>query len=98
MSKDPKSRVLGPKYRYFYSIWALKPYYLGPWTLGLDFLAPTLNRKPWVQGVGEGLGFWGLVLLAAIHGRGTAVDVVSGTARDLGGCQNDGPFWWYPKY
>ena len=23
----------GPKYQYYYSIWALNPYYLGPWTL-----------------------------------------------------------------
>ena len=27
------SRVLGPKYYSTYGIWALKPYYLGPWTL-----------------------------------------------------------------
>ena len=25
--------VLGPKYHSYYSIWALKPYSLGPWTL-----------------------------------------------------------------
>ena len=28
--QDPNNRALGPKYNY---IWALKPYYLGPWTL-----------------------------------------------------------------
>ena len=32
-SKDPNDRVLGPKYQLYSSIWALKPYYLGPWTL-----------------------------------------------------------------
>ena len=32
-SKDPNNRVLGPRYHLYYSIWALKPYYLGPWTL-----------------------------------------------------------------
>ena len=29
--KDPNNRVSGPKY--FVGIWALKPYYLGPWNL-----------------------------------------------------------------
>ena len=32
-SKDPNNRVLGPKYYIISGIWALKPYYLGPWTL-----------------------------------------------------------------
>ena len=32
-SKDPKSRVLGPKYQYHYGVWALEPYYFSPWTL-----------------------------------------------------------------
>ena len=32
-SKDPNNRVLGPKYHNINGIWALKPYYLGPWTL-----------------------------------------------------------------
>ena len=31
--KDPNNRVLGPKYYNIYGAWALKPYYLGPWTL-----------------------------------------------------------------
>ena len=32
-SKDPNTRVLGPKYHHKNGIWALKPYYLSPWTL-----------------------------------------------------------------
>ena len=32
-SKDPNNRVSGPKYNIVDGIWALKPYYLGPWTL-----------------------------------------------------------------
>ena len=32
-SKDPKIRALGPKYHSDYSIWALIPHYLDPWTL-----------------------------------------------------------------
>ena len=32
-SKDPNKWVLGPKYYNMNGIWALKPYYLGPWTL-----------------------------------------------------------------
>ena len=32
-SKDPNNRVLGPKYYIINSIWDLKPFYLGPWTL-----------------------------------------------------------------
>ena len=32
-SKDPNNRVLGPKYYTINGIWALKHYYLGPWTL-----------------------------------------------------------------
>ena len=32
-SKDPNNRVLEPKYYNMNGIWALKPYYLGPWTL-----------------------------------------------------------------
>ena len=31
--RTPENRVLGPKYHSYYSIWAPKPYYLGPWTL-----------------------------------------------------------------
>ena len=31
--QDPNSRVLVPEHHEYYSIWALKPYYLGPWTL-----------------------------------------------------------------
>ena len=31
--KDPNNRVLGPKYYNVNGTWALKPYYLGPWTL-----------------------------------------------------------------
>ena len=34
-SKDPNNRALGPKFHSCYSIWALKPYHLGPWTLGV---------------------------------------------------------------
>ena len=48
-SKDPKNRALGPKYHKYYSIWALKPYYLSPWTLRIK------------QGLGfKGLGLKGL--------------------------------------
>ena len=32
-SEDPNNRVLGPKYYNIDGIWALKPYYFGPWTL-----------------------------------------------------------------
>ena len=32
-SKDPNNRVLGPKYYDINGIWALKPSYLGPWTV-----------------------------------------------------------------
>ena len=31
--KAPNNRVLGPKYFEDYRLWALKPYYLGLWTL-----------------------------------------------------------------
>ena len=31
-SKDPNNRVLKPKYYAINFLWALKPYYLGPWT------------------------------------------------------------------
>ena len=36
-SKDPNNRALGPKYYSINGIWALKPYYLGPWTLRTCF-------------------------------------------------------------
>ena len=40
-SKDPNDRVLGPKYYSINGILALKPYYLGPWTLRIKlYLAP----------------------------------------------------------
>ena len=29
--RTPSDRALGPKYQKYYSICALKPYYLGPW-------------------------------------------------------------------
>ena len=32
-SKDPNSRALGPNFHAYYSIRALEPYHLGPWTL-----------------------------------------------------------------
>ena len=32
-SNDPNNRVLGPKYYNINGIWALKTYYLAPWTL-----------------------------------------------------------------
>ena len=32
---DPNGRVLGPKCYNISGIWALKPYYLGPWTLSV---------------------------------------------------------------
>ena len=35
---DPNFRVLGPKYYDINGIWALKPYYLGPWTLRVSRL------------------------------------------------------------
>ena len=31
--QGPQQRVSGPKYQYYYSIWALLPRYLGPWIL-----------------------------------------------------------------
>ena len=34
-SMDPNSEVLWPKYYNVNGVWALKPYYLGPWTWGL---------------------------------------------------------------
>ena len=39
-SKDPNNRVLEPKYYNITGIWAgaLKPYYLGPWTLRVKIL------------------------------------------------------------
>ena len=40
---DPNNGVLGPKYYHVNGIWALKPYYLGPWTLRV---------RGWFQGVG----------------------------------------------
>ena len=33
VSNDPNNRALGPKYCNINGIWALNPYYLGPWTL-----------------------------------------------------------------
>ena len=35
-SKDPNNGVLGPKYYNIHGVWALKPYYLGPWPLRVD--------------------------------------------------------------
>ena len=35
--KDPNNRVSGPNYYNLTGIWALKPYYLGPWTLREGF-------------------------------------------------------------
>ena len=35
---SPNNRVLGPKYININGICALKPYYLGPWGLGLGLL------------------------------------------------------------
>ena len=44
-SKDPNNRVLGPKYYNINGIWALKPCYLGPWTLRVRPGLPSwLNR------------------------------------------------------
>ena len=37
-SKDPNNKVSGPKYYDTIGIWALKPHYLGPWTLREGFL------------------------------------------------------------
>ena len=34
-SNDPNNRALGPKYSQDYSIWALKPCYLGPGALSV---------------------------------------------------------------
>ena len=51
-SKDPNNRVLGPKCYSYYSIWALKPRYLGAWTLRVD-LCPKLRR---VFGRGRQMG------------------------------------------
>ena len=43
-SKDPNNRVLAPKYHCYSSFWALKPCYLGPWTLRgyIKLLCPSL--------------------------------------------------------
>ena len=43
-SKDPNNRVLGPKYYNINSIWALKPYYLGPWTLREDQVLSSVTK------------------------------------------------------
>ena len=43
-SKDPNNGVLGPKYYDINGIWALNPYYLGPWTL--RGLYSTCKLKP----------------------------------------------------
>ena len=42
---DPNNRVLGPKYYILNSIGALKPYYLGPWTLRVQTFRH-IARKP----------------------------------------------------
>ena len=34
---DPNNGILGPKYSNINGIWALKPYYLAPWTLRVGF-------------------------------------------------------------
>ena len=44
-SKDPNNGVLGPKYYNINGIWALKPYYLGPWTLRVKIVTPTRHPK-----------------------------------------------------
>ena len=63
-SKDPNNRVLGPKYYNVDGIWALKPHYLGPWTLrqskercGLEHLATGLSSSEAVLGVSENDGY-----------------------------------------
>ena len=40
-SKDPNKRVLGPKYYTINGIWALKNYYMGPWTLRVPLTVTT---------------------------------------------------------
>ena len=42
-SKDPNDRVLGPNYYNNNGSWALKPDYLGPWTL--RFLGPANHER-----------------------------------------------------
>ena len=54
--KDPNNRVLGPKYNEYYSIWALKPYYLGPWTLGKDKAFVALDFLVLEEECGGGVG------------------------------------------
>ena len=39
-SKDLNNRVLGPKCYTINGIWALKPDYLGPWTLSGNSISP----------------------------------------------------------
>ena len=43
-SKDPNNRVLGPNSYQVNNIWALKPCYLGPWTLGVKFFGSEMTR------------------------------------------------------
>ena len=45
VSKDPNNRASGPKYFTIYGIWALKPCYLGPWTLRVPIVLQTLGCK-----------------------------------------------------
>ena len=44
-SKDPSTRALGPKYYNINGIWALKPHYLGPWTLMNALMAEDPAQK-----------------------------------------------------
>ena len=46
VSKGPKNRVFGPKYYNINSIWALKPYYLAPWSLRGCGVSSQLGLKP----------------------------------------------------
>ena len=50
-SKDPNNRVLGSKYLTVNGIWALKPHYLGPWTLRKGYIR---TRGLGLPGVGFG--------------------------------------------
>ena len=50
-SKDPPKKVLGPKYDNVNCIWAIKLYYLGPWTLRASLqIIPTLDTKVYRYG------------------------------------------------
>ena len=62
-SKDPNNRIFGPKYYTISGIWALKPYYLGLWTLTVGLYMTAIKIHSFLASRRSVIGFrfrsWG---------------------------------------